>query len=162
MNSIDIIVLIILGFFALRGFFRGMILEFFALAQIFALIVFITTLAVPFQNFISSTITPINYWVALLVGVLLVILVFTTTEHILRRLVRAWNLSLLDQVLGFFMGILFGIFFCFLGLRILLFFADTFEWVALKATVGDWINQSRLLQTMLAFLNSLLSTNSSS
>lgn len=156
MSTTDIIILLILGIFAIRGFFRGIIKEFFLLAQMIALVIFIFYFVTPLQITISETITPVNFITALIVGVLGIILITAIIQLFFTKIIKTLNLSIVDRALGFISGIFLGLIFCFLSIQTLLYLSDSFHWIALKETVISWIDQSFILQESLSFINSFL------
>lgn len=156
MSTTDIIILIVIGLFAIRGFFRGIIREFFLLLEMLALVIFVFYFVTPLQILISESVTTVNFMTALIVGVLGIILILTILRALFTKIIRTLNLSLIDRSLGFIAGIFLGLLFSFLTIQVLLFIAESFQWTPLKNTVLAWINQSLILQESLSFINSLI------
>lgn len=156
MNTTDIVILLILGIFAVRGFFRGIIKEFFLLIEMIVLVIFVFYFVTPLQIIISESVTPVNFITALIVGAVGIILILTLLRILFTKIIRTLNLSIIDRALGFISGIFLGLIFCFLSIQALLFIAESFQWMPLKETVTSWVDQSVILQESLSFINSLL------
>jgi len=109
MNSIDVTILIILGFFCIKGFFRGFIMEIFTLVGL----VLAYVIAIRQMNFLASLINNIVRLPALVATTLsfflifiLVVLVCRWIAGALRKITRWTLLGWIDRG-G---GILFGLF----------------------------------------------------
>ncbi len=111
MNTIDMIILIIVGFFCVKGFFRGMILEIFTLVGL--LIAYIialremSTVAHLVNQIISVPLIIANSLGFLLIFIL-ILLLFRWIAAVLRRIVKWSFLGWVDRGGGMALGIFKG------------------------------------------------------
>lgn len=112
MNFIDIIILIILIFFAFRGFNRGFIYELFSIAiliiGLLASFLFFKQISVILNQYINNR--ELSYIVAFLAIFIGITISLITIRNILSNLIESLNITEIDNFLGLIFSIINVIF----------------------------------------------------
>jgi len=124
MNGVDVIVLVILLFFALRGLLVGLIKEVLSIVGLF-LAVFISLKFNDYMSFYLKGIQdPLILKVAsILILFILVIFLTQLVIFLIRKALKPTFISVVDRLLGFLLGVFEG----FVVAGTLLYFASRFE-----------------------------------
>ena len=127
MNYLDVIFIVIAGFFCIRGFFRGLILEVASIAGVIGGFILANTyygqLSIHLEAFLDPKWSGIAAYAILFFGVLLCVAILA---GLLRKIIGAAGAAFLDYTLGGIIGGAKGVLLCAIILAFILhFFANT-------------------------------------
>lgn len=136
MNYLDVIFIVIAGFFCIRGFFRGLILEVASIAGVIGGFILANTyyeqLSIHLEKLLDPQWTGIAAYAAIFIGVLLCVAIIA---KLLRKIIGAAGVAFLDYTLGGVLGGAKGVLVCAILLAFILHFFPDAEVVQTSLTV---------------------------
>ncbi|SIN69659.1 CvpA family protein [Halodesulfovibrio marinisediminis] len=130
MNYLDLLFIVIAGFFCIRGFFRGLILEVTSIAGVVGGFIlannYYEQLAIHLESLIDPKWANVASYALIFIGVLVVAALISA---LLRKLIGATGAALLDYTLGGVLGGAKGVLLCCIILAFVLHFFPNAEHV---------------------------------
>lgn len=136
MNYLDIIFIVIAGFFCIRGFFRGLILEITSIAGVVGGFIlannYYEQLAIHLESLVSPKWASVASYALIFIGVLVIAAIISA---LLRKLIGATGAAFLDHALGGVLGGAKGLLLCCIILAFVLHFFPNAESVQTSVVV---------------------------